>query len=141
MQDSNIQFEKICPEMSQEDFCKFINPVVMEFYEHGNTKDVLVRNLYIFLIFLKKKLFAPLMSSVNYSFAFLSCFCYLGLIQWSKSKLYLEFFEHFQTNPFFLTFITSTPIQISDDRVEFLYSCSLGCIFIKERSDVRPDAF
>ncbi|PVD30284.1 hypothetical protein C0Q70_09548 [Pomacea canaliculata] len=40
-QDSNIQFEKICPEMSQEDFCKFINPVVMEFYEHGNTKDVL----------------------------------------------------------------------------------------------------
>ena len=38
----NIAFEKVCPEMTPADFEKFIEPVVMEYYEHGDSKDVLV---------------------------------------------------------------------------------------------------
>ena len=37
-----VSFEKVCPEMTREDFEKFIDPVVMEYFEHGDTKDVVV---------------------------------------------------------------------------------------------------
>nr|KAG5705228.1 hypothetical protein BaRGS_011254 [Batillaria attramentaria] len=39
--DGNIQFEKICPELTREDLEKFVEPVVMEYFEHGNSKDVM----------------------------------------------------------------------------------------------------
>ena len=39
---ANIAFEKVCPEMTPADFEKFIEPVVMEYFEHGDSKDVLV---------------------------------------------------------------------------------------------------
>jgi hypothetical protein len=38
----NIAFEQVCPELTREDFEKFIEPVIMEYFEHGDTKDVLV---------------------------------------------------------------------------------------------------
>ncbi|XP_076460642.1 programmed cell death protein 4-like [Babylonia areolata] len=40
-QDENIAFEQICPEMTTEDFEKFFEPMIMEYFEHGDTKDVL----------------------------------------------------------------------------------------------------
>lgn len=40
-QDGNIAFEKICPELTREDFEKFVEPVVMEYFEHGKSMDVL----------------------------------------------------------------------------------------------------
>ena len=43
----NIAFEKVCPEMTPADFEKFIEPVVMEYYEHGDSKDVLVSPVFV----------------------------------------------------------------------------------------------
>ena len=47
----NIAFEKVCPEMTPADFEKFIEPVVMEYYEHGDSKDVLVSPVFAVDIF------------------------------------------------------------------------------------------
>ena len=46
--EENIAFEKVCPEMTAEDFEKFIEPIVMEYYEHGESKDVLVSDVICF---------------------------------------------------------------------------------------------
>lgn len=34
--------------MTREDFEKFFESVVMEYYEHGDSKDVMVRSVIIF---------------------------------------------------------------------------------------------
>ena len=49
----NIAFEKVCPEMTPADFEKFIEPVVMEYFEHGDSKDVLVSPVFalVFWVF------------------------------------------------------------------------------------------
>ena len=47
----NIAFEKVCPEMTPADFEKFIEPVVMEYYEHGDSKDVLVSPVFVVYFF------------------------------------------------------------------------------------------
>lgn len=41
LDDGTIAFEKVCPEMTKDDFEKFINPIIMEYFEHGDSKDVL----------------------------------------------------------------------------------------------------
>ncbi|KAL8615438.1 hypothetical protein ACOMHN_036258 [Nucella lapillus] len=41
MDNRNLAFEKICPEMTSADFEKFLEPVIMEYFEHGDTKDVI----------------------------------------------------------------------------------------------------
>ncbi|KAK7109895.1 programmed cell death protein 4-like [Littorina saxatilis] len=40
LEDGTVSFEKICPEMTREDFEKFLDPVIMEYFEHGDSKDV-----------------------------------------------------------------------------------------------------
>ncbi|XP_076436179.1 programmed cell death protein 4-like [Babylonia areolata] len=41
LDDENLAFEKVCPEMTPEDFQKFIEPIVMEYFEHGDSCDVI----------------------------------------------------------------------------------------------------
>ena len=53
--EENIAFEKVCPEMTAEDFEKFIEPIVMEYYEHGESKDVLVSDVIFVKIFFPYK--------------------------------------------------------------------------------------
>ena len=38
----NIAFEKHFPQMTPEDFEKFLEPIVMEYFEHGDSADVIV---------------------------------------------------------------------------------------------------
>lgn len=41
LDDQNLAFEKVCPQMTAEDFQKFIEPIVMEYFEHGDSSDVI----------------------------------------------------------------------------------------------------
>ncbi|KAL8603229.1 hypothetical protein ACOMHN_046235 [Nucella lapillus] len=41
LDDQNLAFVKVCPEMTGEDFQKFIEPIVMEYFEHGDSYDVI----------------------------------------------------------------------------------------------------
>lgn len=62
LDDGSIAFEQVCPEMTKDDFEKFIEPVIMEYFEHGDSKDVLEELSDVNIEHLKKDLVGFLVS-------------------------------------------------------------------------------
>ena len=67
MQDLDYEIEEVALELNSEELVKEVTPLIKEYFEHGDSNEVLVRFIFITFLFLQAYLYIIYIDDFSFS--------------------------------------------------------------------------